>query len=268
MNIFTIRLDLLDLSLWNLCRPNAASVAKMASALTKQGQISPIVISDQILVDGFKRYEAAKKLEMQELTAREMQMEPVQAKAMTMLLNQDKKTNLIQQAILVRDLIEIEGLNQVEVASLLERHKSWVNRRVTLINSLAPEIIEDLQVGLLPPGSAIHLARLHTCNQVELSPVIQNHKLTVRETEALVDLWCKARDLEIRKSLLDQPRQALKVYQKQQRDQKVVNMFWETINVLQQEISRKDAQTALYETLEQLKSNFDYLEKELFREEP
>lgn len=83
MNIFTIRLDLLDLSLWNLCRPNAASVAKMASALTKQGQISPIVISDQTLVDGFKRYEAAKKLEMQELTAREMQMEPAQAKAMT-----------------------------------------------------------------------------------------------------------------------------------------------------------------------------------------
>ena len=268
MNIFTMRLDLLDLNLWDLCRPNAASVEKMASALAKQGQISPIVISDQILVDGFKRYEAAKKLEMQELTAREMQMDPAQAKAMTMLLNQDKKIDLIQEAVLVRDLIDVEGLNQVEVASLLERHKSWVNRRVTLINSLAPEIIEDLQVGLLPPGSAMHLARLHTCNQVELSPVIQNHKLTVRETEALVDLWCKARDLEIRKSLLNQPRQALKVYQKHQKDQRVVNTFWEIIKVLQQEIDRKDVQTALYETLEQLKSNFDHLEKQLFREEP
>lgn len=56
-----------------------------------------------------------------------------------MLLNQDKKTDLIQQAVLVRDLIKVEGLNQVEVcpfkfyfrltgvASLLKRHKCWVS---------------------------------------------------------------------------------------------------------------------------------------------
>ena len=265
MNIFTMRLDLLDLNLWDLCRPNAASVAKMASALVKQGQISPIVVSDKTLVDGFKRYEAAKRLGMQELTAREVQVDSIQAKAMTNLLNRGEHTDLIQEAVLVWNLTEVEGLNQVEVASLLERHKSWVSRRVGLLNSLASEIIEDLQVGLLPPGSGVHLARLHTCNQADFSPVIQNHKLTVREIEALVDLWCKAQDPEIKKSLLHQPRQALNVYQEQKKNHRLLNTFWNIITVLQEEIDKKDIQADLCNSLNQLKSNFAYLQEKLFQ---
>jgi len=39
---------------------------------------------------------------------------------------------MITEATLIRDLIEVEWLNQMETAVLLERHKSWVCRRLQL----------------------------------------------------------------------------------------------------------------------------------------
>jgi len=51
------------------------------------------------------------------------------------------------EALVVWELLEIEGLNQVEAADLLERHKSWVCRRLSMIRSLAPEIIHDGPAG-------------------------------------------------------------------------------------------------------------------------
>jgi len=43
-----------------------------------------------------------------------------EAKALIYLLNRSKGFSMITEAILVRDLVEVEGLNQVEAGVLLE----------------------------------------------------------------------------------------------------------------------------------------------------
>jgi len=118
---------------------------------------------------------------------------------------------MIEEAHLTRELVEVDGLKQVEVASLLDHHKSWVHRRLDLIRSLAPEILEDLKLNLIPPGSASSLARLPKHNQPDWSMAIQTHRLLSREVAELVDLWCKAADPAQKKYLRDFPRQALHV---------------------------------------------------------
>ena len=104
-----------------------------------------------MVVDGFKRIQAARDLGMDSLKATWLSADATQAKAMMYLMNRSGSFSIIQQALLVRELVDTDGLSQKEVASMLERHKSWVNRRLLMIRRLTPEIIEDLKLELLPP---------------------------------------------------------------------------------------------------------------------
>ena len=45
-------------------------------------------------------------------------------------------------------------MTQVEVAELLGRHKSWVCRRLALVEKLSNEAREDLRLGLLSTTAA------------------------------------------------------------------------------------------------------------------
>lgn len=78
-----------------------------------------------------------------------------------------------------------------------------------MIRRLAPEIIEDLKLELIPPGSGPTLARLPPCNQSDFSAAIQIHQLSAKEIRNLADLWCKANDQGTKHFLLKSPEEAL-----------------------------------------------------------
>ena len=61
-----------------------------------------------------------------------------------------------------------DGMSQVEVAELLGRHKSWVCRRLALIERLGSKAKDDLRVGLLTPTAARQIVRLPEGNQAEV----------------------------------------------------------------------------------------------------
>lgn len=187
----------------------------MMGSLTSRGQLTPItVVKDKerlLLVDGFKRREAALKLGHKLLSANLVTATPGEAKAMIYLTNRAHSFSMIQEALLVRDLVEVEGLTQVEVATLLERHKSWATRRLMLIRDLSPEIIEELKLHILPPGSGSSLARLHHDNQADFAIAVQTHNLKPRQIKKLVDLWCKSDDPAMQKWLLESPLEALNI---------------------------------------------------------
>ncbi len=53
----------------------------------------------------------------------------------------------------------------MEAAQLLNKHKSWVCRRLALLERLGPEAQAELRLGLMSPGLARQLTRLPTGNQ-------------------------------------------------------------------------------------------------------
>ncbi|GAB6060192.1 ParB/RepB/Spo0J family partition protein [Desulfonatronum parangueonense] len=240
MKSFSLSLDQIDMRLLPLRRPPQVAVGRMTDALRKQGQLTPAIVADKVLVDGFKRYAASQALGRDRIEAMTIDADLVRAKAMTLLLNLGRSPSLVQEALLVKELVEVDGLSQTEAASLLDRHKSWVSRRLLFINSLGPEIIKDIQLELLPPGSGVHLARLHTCNQPDFSAAIQGHRLNVGEVRTLVDLWSKAKDQELKKYLLHDPRQALAVHQEQQSVQKVLNRLWKMFASLEKNLAHQE----------------------------
>src|SRR5207249_11561069 len=82
------------------------------------------------------------------------------AKAAIYGLNQTgRRTQEWEDAWIVQALVRDDGLTQVEVAELLGRHKSWVCRRLALVEKLGPEARAELQVGLLTPTAVLNPAR-------------------------------------------------------------------------------------------------------------
>jgi ParB-like chromosome segregation protein Spo0J len=119
------------------------------------------------------------------------------------------RTRELEEAWIVHALVREDGLTQVEVAELLGRHKSWVCRRLALIERLGPEAKDELRVGLLYPTAARQIVRLPEGNQVEVLQVIRREALSTVELAAMVDLLLECPGRRQQEFVLQNPREAL-----------------------------------------------------------
>lgn len=187
----------------------------MARSLERYGQMSPVVVCRREgryeLIDGFKRLGAARSLaEMNQLSARLMEADDRAAKAAIYGLNRaGGRTRELEEAWIVHSLVREDGLSQVEVAELLGRHKSWVCRRLALIERLGPEARDELRVGLLSPTAARQIVRLPAGNQAEVLGVIRREALSSAELTGVVDLLLECPGPRQQEYILEQPREAL-----------------------------------------------------------
>ena len=188
--------------------------AAMAASMRRFGQISPVVATRSedalVLVDGFKRLAAARTLGLGALSVRELVMTSRAAIAAIYGLNRGGRGLLdLEEAMVVRELVRTQGLSQPEVGELLGRHKSWVSRRLALVERLCDEVQDDVRVGLLRPTVAREVARLPRGNQPEVAAAIQRHGLTSRQATQLVTLFGRSADRREQRQFLDDPRAAL-----------------------------------------------------------
>jgi ParB-like chromosome segregation protein Spo0J len=187
----------------------------MARSLARYGQLSPVVVCQREdryeLIDGFKRLGAARTLScLSHLSARLMEADERTAKAAIYGLNRaGGRTRELEEAWIIQALVREDGLTQVEVAELLGRHKSWVCRRLALIERLASEAREELRVGLLSPTAARQMVRLPEGNQAEVLEVVRREALSAAELTGVVDLLLQSPGREQQTYVLAQPREAL-----------------------------------------------------------
>jgi hypothetical protein len=119
------------------------------------------------------------------------------------------KPSELEESWIAHALVRDDGLPHVEVAELLGRHKSWVCRRLALIERLEETAQAELKVGLLSPTCARQLVRLPPGNQDALLAVIRREALTAHEVAGVVDLLQRAPSRELQQYVLDAPREAL-----------------------------------------------------------
>jgi ParB-like chromosome segregation protein Spo0J len=135
----------------------------MARSLERYGQLSPVVVCRREggleLIDGFKRLAAVRVLgTVRVLSARLLEADEGTAKAPIYGLNRaEGRMRELEEAWIVHALVREDGLSQVEVAELLGRHKSWVYRRLALIERPGPEARDEMRVGLLSPTAVRQL---------------------------------------------------------------------------------------------------------------
>lgn len=196
--------------------PDAAGEAAMTGSMARYGQLSPLVVclreEQAELLDGFKRVASARVLPgVASLQARRLEVDEQTAKAMILGLNgTGGRMKELEEAWIVHALVREDGLSQLQVAELLERHKSWVSRRLALLERLAEECREDLRLGLLSPTMARQLVRLPAGNQVEVLATARREHLTAAEVHGVVDLIVACASRPQVAFILEHPRRALR----------------------------------------------------------
>jgi ParB/RepB/Spo0J family partition protein len=169
-----------------------ASDLGVFKSMEKYGQLSPVVVcraknNEYELIDGFKRLRAARKLNKKCIKARVLDIGTHAGKAAILQLNwAGKSVNDMEEAMVVHSLYHENGLMQIEIASLLGRHKSWVCRRISLIERLSDEVQESIKLGLIKVSAGWKLGQLQRCNQEQVLLAIRKHRLTVRQTQELI----------------------------------------------------------------------------------
>jgi ParB-like chromosome segregation protein Spo0J len=195
--------------------PDAEAETAMSRSLERYGQIAPLVVclreETPEVIDGFKRLTAAQRLPaLRGLSARLLAADERAAKAAIYGLNRGSRpVQQLEEAWVIHALVREDGLSQVETAELLGRDKSWVCRRLALVERLVEEARGDLGLGLLTPTAARALVQLPAGNQAEVLACTHRETLTTAELRGVVALIQGAANRPQVEHILAQPREAL-----------------------------------------------------------
>jgi ParB family transcriptional regulator, chromosome partitioning protein len=174
-------------------------VDKMVLSLSSVGQLHPIVVQktedSYNIIDGVKRFRASMILEIEDLDAFILDVDNKLAKAL--ILHYNRKTNslnIYEQGMIVYSLVHDHKMQQQEIALYLKQSRSWVCRRLGIIEHLTEEVLDALRMGNITITHARDLVKLPRGNQSELLKVIINQKLSSRDSKILISLYEKAND--------------------------------------------------------------------------
>lgn len=191
------------------------------ASLAEKGQQSPIVVvaerSDRhIVVDGYKRVRALKRLKADTVLATAWQVSEAEALILEELMRAGDGADPFEQGWLLTELRRSvrPALSQEALAQRFDKTKSWVCRRLGLVEELPEEIQERVRNGLLAPYSAmkylVPLARANRDGCVKLVEALGDRAPSSRQVEALCRAFC-AGDRPSRERLLADPWLFLKV---------------------------------------------------------
>lgn len=189
----------------------------MEGSLRRYGQLAPLIACQRgdaiAVVDGFKRLASARALGLETLSVRVLPLNERAAVAAIYGLNRGGRGLVdLEEAMVVHELVRVQGLTQPQVGELLGRHKSWVSRRLSLVERLCTEVQDDVRVGLVPISVAREVARLPRGNQPEVAACVHKHGLSCREAALLVQLFEQTGDREQQQVLLQTPRELLEAH--------------------------------------------------------
>jgi ParB/RepB/Spo0J family partition protein len=218
-NVTTIKLEsiLASLSVLRLMRP--AQVKEMEESLQRLGQLQPIIVRPENeqyqLIDGFKRYYSSEALGWSQLQAKIIEVTEAQGKAM--ILNYNKASNSLveyEEALVVYSLVKEHMMDQKEISLLLGYSRSWVSRRVGLIEKLSTTVQDQLRMGVISNSHTRSIIKLPRGNQQEITSIIIKHNLTCRQSNVLIEKYLQTGNNQERAYIINNPVEAIKMAEK------------------------------------------------------
>jgi len=209
-----------DLSLSEVRIMNMARIIQVEKSMRVHGQLQPVVArvhnGGYQLIDGFKRYYASETLLMETLQCRLLEIDLSQAKVLLLSYNRvHQSMEALEEAMVLQDLLTTHSLDQKSLSELTGYSRSWVSRRLSLIDKMDEQVSTEIMMGVLTSSHARALIKLPRGNQGEVARVIANHGLTSRQSDTLAEAFLKAKDADQQRYILAHPEQIL---QQQQQD--------------------------------------------------
>ena len=185
---------------------DASSLVAMRASLWQHGQLSPLRGFERDgaleVFDGFKRLRAARGLGLRDLLVAVADVDVIDATVQMRELHAGRGLTALEEAWIVRALHRDHGVSQGAIAARLRCHKSWVCRRLVLVESLDSDVQADVRLGMLAPRAAVLVAALPRGNQSAAAGVAVGRGLTVRQTAILVREMVEAAEPAERQAVL------------------------------------------------------------------
>lgn len=193
---------------------------RLIVSLAEHGQQTPVVVvggaepACYVLIDGYKRIRALKRLSKDTVWATLWEMEEAEALVLERQLRRAEKDSALEQGWLLRELHQRFAWSYSELARRFDRSVSWVSRRVSLVKELPEEIQQRVQRGELVAHAAmkylVPLARANLADCLRLVDVVAARRLSSREFGKLYSAYVSG-DEPVRQLVLTQPELFLQV---------------------------------------------------------
>lgn len=164
---------------------------ELTESIKEHGVLQPILVvkdeSGYTIVAGERRWRAAKNAGLKEIPAIIKDYTDGKKKQVALIENiQREDLNIVEIAKAIKELMEIDGYSQSEVAKITGKSLSSISNIIRLLKLQEP-ILNYLLEGKLVEGQARALLAIEDKEkQLQIANKIIEKKLTVREVEKLV----------------------------------------------------------------------------------
>lgn len=168
-----------------------AKLEELSKSIKENGVIQPIlVVKDKngyTIVAGERRWRAAKMAELKTIPAIIKDYTDTKKKQVALIENiQREDLNIVEVARAIKELMDIDGYSQSDVAKLTGKNISTISNIMRLLK-LQDNILDYLLEGKLVEGQARALLAVEDPEkQLQIAQKVIDKKLTVREVEKLV----------------------------------------------------------------------------------
>lgn len=192
-------------------RMDESSLMELAESIKSQGIMQPILVrpvgsGKYEIIAGERRFRASKIAGLEEVPVLVRAVPDESALAMALIENiQREDLNPLEEALGVQRLIREFNLTHEDAARAIGRSRSATSNMLRLLN-LAEPVQTMLLAGDVEMGHARALLALTAAEQIACANEVVNKRLSVRETEKLVNDWASDND-----RLATKPRQTADV---------------------------------------------------------
>lgn len=191
-----VEISALDLRYQGYRMKNPALEGRLLVSIAQRGIEEPLegVRSGEqyILLNGFKRYRCARRLQIHKVPYASLGSEEVVGILNLLRIANTKALGLLEQAAFIDELKKVRGLSVAQIATELSRSKAWVSMRLGLIAEMGPRVREKILGGDFPVYPYMYTVRQFMRmnglkpEQIESFVVaLSGQRLSVREIEQL-----------------------------------------------------------------------------------
>lgn len=217
----TVDLHLLELRYAHIRIKNEARVRRLADSISRHGQIEALLTvpgQDRrlILVDGYQRYAALRYLGQDTGLVAVMDEPESQALYQLLLQHGERQWEAIEEAGLIQELHRRFECSLSEIGKRIGRDKSYVKRRMELVESLPEEVLSRVIAGVISTWAAsrvlVPLSRANASDAARLAGHLEREPMSTRELQLFYDHYQKA-NRQVKERMLNAPMLFIKTSQ-------------------------------------------------------
>ena len=194
---------------------NVPAVRQLADSIRECGQLVPCIATGNqengplVLIDGYRRVSALGRVGADTALVQCWRCPVGQAVVQLLVQSRSRPFDPIEEALLLRELIDAHGLSQREAALKCARDVSWVQRRLVLLAALPQELIAAVRNAKVSSWAAARilapLARANSAHATQLLCSLEGDTLSTRELQVWFDQYRRAQH-EQRERMVAHPR--------------------------------------------------------------